>query len=102
MCLTLDPLQQVPTKRESLNDGDVFILDTGFTIYMFAGTKSSRQERAKGATMCQNIKDHERKGKPKIIILQEGNHLTSAAMLHFLSLCAKNIALLYSESTVFR
>lgn len=56
---------QVDLKRDSLNSGDVFILDNGMNIYQFNGLKSSPQERMKGAQLSRAI-DDERKGLPKV------------------------------------
>jgi len=60
---------QVPIKRESLNDGDVFVLDLGLTIYQWNGSKASKQEKAKGVDVCLKIKDDERKGRAKYSML---------------------------------
>merc|ERR1711965_322193 len=37
---------EVPCKRDSLNQGDCFILDTGATLYTWCGKQSSVFERA--------------------------------------------------------
>jgi hypothetical protein len=60
---------QVPVKRESLNDGDVFVLDLGLTIYQWNGSKASKNEKAKGVDVCLKIKDDERKGRAKHVLL---------------------------------
>ncbi len=60
---------QVPLKRDSLNDGDVFVLDLGLTIYQWNGSKASKQEKAKGVDVCTKIKDDERKGRAKFVLL---------------------------------
>jgi len=59
----------VPVSRDSLNDGDVFILDLGLTIYQWNGSKASRQEKSKGVDVAIKIKDDERKGRAKYISL---------------------------------
>lgn len=59
----------VPVKADSLNDGDVFILDLGLTIYQWNGSKSSKLEKAKGVDVGTKIKDDERKGRAKLILL---------------------------------
>lgn len=60
---------QVALKRESLNDGDVFVLDLGLTIYQWNGAKASKMEKAKGVDVCIKIKDEERKGRAKFVLL---------------------------------
>lgn len=62
---------QVDLKRDSLNSGDVFILDQGLTIYQFNGKKAGPMEKQKGAQIARSIKD-ERKALPKLIVLEEG------------------------------
>ena len=38
---------EVPLSRRCLDDGDVFVLDMGLTIYQWNGQKSSKDERFK-------------------------------------------------------
>ena len=54
---------------ESLNQGDVFILDDGKTIYCWNGTQSTNRERCKAAEIARKIKDEERGGKAKIVLI---------------------------------
>ena len=54
---------------ESLNQGDVFILDDGKTIYCWNGTGSTNRERVKAAEIARKIKDEERGGRAKIVII---------------------------------
>jgi len=63
---------QVDLNREALNSGDVFILDSGLKLYQFNGSKSSPQERNKGATLVRAIAD-ERKGQPKVEVVEESD-----------------------------
>jgi len=63
---------QVDLTRDSLNSGDVFILDNGLTIYQWNGKKSGPQEKQKGAAMCNSIAT-DRKGKAKIFVLEDGD-----------------------------
>jgi len=65
-------ITEVPLERESLNSGDVFILDAGLKVFQFNGRKSGPQEKQKGAQLSRAIID-ERKGKPKITVLEEGD-----------------------------
>ena len=63
-------VREVPMTRDSLNSGDVFILDKGLTLFQFNGAKSSPMERTKGAELCRQI-DSERKGLPKVVVVEE-------------------------------
>jgi gelsolin len=63
---------EVPLVSKSLNSGDVFILDNGLKIYQWNGKKSGPQEKMKGAQLCKSIAE-DRKGKAKIIVLEEGD-----------------------------
>lgn len=60
---------QVDCKRESLNLGDVFILDCGLVLYVWMPPESGRLERIKGMEQARNIRDQERGGKAEIQIL---------------------------------
>ena len=63
---------QVPLSADSLNSGDVFILDNGLEIIQFQGIKASGWERQKAAQLCRAI-DDERKGKPEVYVVTEGD-----------------------------
>jgi len=65
-------ITEVPLERDSLNSGDVFILDAGLKIFQFNGKKAGPQEKQKGAQLSRAIVD-ERKGKPKITVMEEGD-----------------------------
>jgi len=62
---------QVDKSHKSLNSGDVFILDNGLQIFQFNGAKAGPQEKMKGAQLSRALVD-ERKGLPKIQVLEEG------------------------------
>ena len=62
--------QQVEFSAKSLNDGDVFILDQGLTIYQWNGATANRQEKFKALEIATKIKDAERGGKAKLIFLE--------------------------------
>jgi gelsolin len=72
---------QVPMSRDSLNSGDVFILDAGLQIYQWNGNKAGPSEKAKGAQVCRALGD-ERKGKPVITVYEEGDRDDSAFWQH--------------------
>jgi len=65
-------VREVPLARDSLNNGDVFILDAGLKIYQLNGSKSAPAERAKAAQLSRAI-DDERGGKPEVIVLDEAD-----------------------------
>jgi len=49
--------RQVPLNRDSLNDGDVFILDTGNKIYQWEGERSGGFEKHKAAEVVVHLKE---------------------------------------------
>jgi len=57
--------------KESLNRGDVFILDKGLDLYVWMPTDSGRLERIKGMQQAKSIRDKERAGRPKIHLLDQ-------------------------------
>jgi len=63
---------QVELHRDSLNSGDVFVLDNGLTIYQWNGKKSGPSEKQKGAEIGRAIAG-ERKGRAKNIVLEDGD-----------------------------
>jgi len=56
----------VPLTADSINEGDVFILDLGMRLFVWAGTEATSQEKFKAAEVAVNIKNHERKTKPSL------------------------------------
>jgi gelsolin len=62
---------QVDMTHQSLNSGDVFILDAGLQVYQWNGKKAGPQEKSKGAQLSKAISD-ERKGQPKVHVYEEG------------------------------
>ncbi|XP_065059180.1 advillin-like [Rhopilema esculentum] len=65
-------VQQVELSYKSLNHGDVFVLDDGKTIYCWNGKESSKKERIKGTEVARKIRDEERGGKAKIVVIDSG------------------------------
>ncbi|XP_073253861.1 gelsolin, cytoplasmic-like [Porites lutea] len=65
-------VSQVELHYTSLNKGDVFILDEGMTIHCWNGSQCSRTERMKGIEVARRIRDEERGGKAKLVIIDEG------------------------------
>jgi len=62
--------REVPVKIESLNSGDVFILDNGLDIYTFKGREAGGMERAKSDEIGRAIVK-ERGGAPKLFVFNE-------------------------------
>jgi hypothetical protein len=65
-------MSQVPLRADSMNSGDVFILDCGNDIYVWNGKSSSPQERVKGGEVARGLRG-ERGGRPNIVTMQEGD-----------------------------
>jgi gelsolin len=63
---------QVDLAGDSLNSGDVFILDAGMDIYQWNGGKAGPQEKMKGAQLARAL-DDERKGMPKVHVFEEAH-----------------------------
>jgi advillin len=65
-------VKRVECKATSLNSGDVFILDLGLTLIQWNGSECHRLEKAKALDVITNIKNEERGGKAKIIVIDQG------------------------------
>uniref|UniRef100_A0A0M3ITB7 Gelsolin-like domain-containing protein n=1 Tax=Ascaris lumbricoides TaxID=6252 RepID=A0A0M3ITB7_ASCLU len=63
--------RNVACERNSLNLGDVFILDCGLDLYVWMPPESGRLERIKGMSQAKSIRDQERHGKPKVHVLDQ-------------------------------
>jgi len=61
---------QVPLKCESLNSGDVFILDAGLMLYQYQGRKAGKNEKLQAGKL-QRMIDDERKGKPEVCVFSQ-------------------------------
>jgi len=59
-------VSQTHLTRESMNSGDVFILDKGLVVFQFNGAKSAGAERMKAAQVVRAI-DDERGSKVTIV-----------------------------------
>ncbi|CAM9268509.1 unnamed protein product [Phaeothamnion confervicola] len=62
---------EVSLTADSLNKGDVFILDAGLTLYLWNGPNANKFEKAKGVEMVGRIKDDERGGRAQVIFVHE-------------------------------
>uniref|UniRef100_A0A7E4VD24 Gelsolin n=1 Tax=Panagrellus redivivus TaxID=6233 RepID=A0A7E4VD24_PANRE len=74
---------QVKLIKESLNLGDVFILDLGSEIYVWMPPESGRLERIKGMHHAKAIRDQERAGKAKITVLDKDWNTNTEFWKHF-------------------
>lgn len=54
----------LPLTANSVNEGDVFILDLGMKLYFWPGLECNVNEKVKGMEILFNIKNTERGGKP--------------------------------------
>jgi gelsolin len=62
-------VREVPMKIESLNSGDVFILDHGLDVYQMNGKECGAMERAKAAELTATIKGE--RGACKLAVFEE-------------------------------
>ena len=62
-------VQQTRLAWNSMNSGDVFILDLGLTIYVWNGSGAGRLEKMKGLEVACRIRDEERGGRAKLEIM---------------------------------
>lgn len=60
---------QVPLEAASLNNGDVFILDNGLTVYQFNAPNSDSKERRRAMEIVQQDIREDRDGLPELTIL---------------------------------
>jgi hypothetical protein len=63
--------KQVSLDSDSLNSGDVFLLDAGLKLFQWNGKQASVREKNKAGEIARAIRD-ERKGQPKIFTIEEG------------------------------
>lgn len=63
---------EVPLKIESLNSGDVFLLDAGLDLYQYQGSKCGIAEKTR-CSQLQRQMDDERKGKPEVHVFAQGS-----------------------------
>uniref|UniRef100_A0A915JM93 Gelsolin-like domain-containing protein n=1 Tax=Romanomermis culicivorax TaxID=13658 RepID=A0A915JM93_ROMCU len=64
-------VKQVKCSRDSLNLGDVFILDNFNDIYVWCPPECGRLEKNKGVQVATDIKDQEHAGRGNVHILDE-------------------------------
>lgn len=60
---------QVPLSANSLNNGDVFILDNGMTIYQFIAPEADFKERTRAMEIVEQDIRAERDGEPDVVYI---------------------------------
>lgn len=65
-------VREVPKTYQSMNSGDVFILDAGLSIYQWNGKQASGIEKMKAAQFSRAL-DDERSGKAEVHVFEEGD-----------------------------
>jgi len=63
---------EVPIHVDSLNEGDVFILDAGLTLLQWQGKRAAKEEKARAGQLARAL-DDERRGKPEITVYTQGD-----------------------------
>ncbi|XP_076864772.1 scinderin [Brachyhypopomus gauderio] len=64
---------EVPLDWSSFNKGDCFIVDLGAVIYQWCGSMCNKFERLKAAQMAVGIRDNERNGRARLVVVEEGS-----------------------------
>ena len=64
-------VKSVAVTNDSLNTGDVFILDAGLKIFIFNGPDANKYEKVKGLEVANNIRNDERGGRAALIYLND-------------------------------
>uniref|UniRef100_A0A671RM95 Adseverin-like n=1 Tax=Sinocyclocheilus anshuiensis TaxID=1608454 RepID=A0A671RM95_9TELE len=63
---------EVEMSWSSFNKGDCFIVDLGKDIYQWCGSDCNRFERLKASQLAIDIRDNERNGRAKLIMVADG------------------------------
>uniref|UniRef100_A0A674EBK5 Scinderin n=1 Tax=Salmo trutta TaxID=8032 RepID=A0A674EBK5_SALTR len=64
---------EVTLNWSSFNRGDGFIVDLGAVIYQWCGSECNKFERLKAAQVAASIRDNERNGRAKLVVVEEGS-----------------------------
>ena len=80
-------VQQSRLAWDSMNSGDVFILDLGLTIWVWNGSQAGRLEKIKGLDVARRIRDEERGGRAALNVIGECDQ----ELLALLSLVHNNV-----------
>jgi Gelsolin repeat/Villin headpiece domain len=70
-------VHQVAMAGDSLNSGDVFVLDAGLNLYQWNGSGANKYEKAKALDVVTNIRN-ERGARPVVHIIPEGDEKNDA------------------------
>ncbi|XP_065051473.1 villin-1-like isoform X2 [Rhopilema esculentum] len=62
---------EVPVECESLNRGDVFILDNGTKVWVWCGYESNKLERIRGMEFANEIRDSMRGGRAHVYLVED-------------------------------
>jgi len=62
---------QIPKKTSLMNQGDVFVLDTGLAIYVWNGEKATQLKKAKALEVAHRIRDKEYGAKVDLIVVDD-------------------------------
>eukprot|EP01102_Stenamoeba_stenopodia_P016463 TRINITY_DN575_c0_g3_i3.p1 TRINITY_DN575_c0_g3~~TRINITY_DN575_c0_g3_i3.p1 ORF type:complete len:1448 (-),score=605.83 TRINITY_DN575_c0_g3_i3:34-4377(-) len=92
-------VREVECKYQSFNQGDVFILDSGPTIFVWMGEDSNDRERAKGSFFSKRMSEEEC-GSAHVLVLDAANNEDSplfAAGLDFWNQLGGKISLLSAD-----
>lgn len=65
---------QVPVSGDSLNSGDVFVLDAGANLFQWNGTSADKYEKVKGLEILERLKKERMSFNPSVTILEEGKN----------------------------
>uniref|UniRef100_A0A8C2AQ21 Scinderin like b n=1 Tax=Cyprinus carpio TaxID=7962 RepID=A0A8C2AQ21_CYPCA len=63
---------EVEMSWSSFNRGDCFIVDLGKDIYQWCGSDCNRFERLKASQLAIDIRDNERNGRAKLMMVEDG------------------------------
>ncbi len=64
-------VREVPLSRDSLNSGDVFVLDQGLALFQWSGSEASAKEKGRGAQLTRAMQS-ERKGRASVAVEEQG------------------------------
>ena len=64
-------VREVPLTRDSLNSGDVFLLDAGLSIFQWSGSEASAKEKGRGAQLARALQE-ERRGRATVAVEEQG------------------------------
>ena len=66
-------VKQVKMEAGSMNAGDVFILDTNKTVFLWSGGGANRLERAKGMEIANSLRQTNHGGAAEVVCMDQGD-----------------------------